>query len=98
MFVRAFPRADNGAFEGSADKEALRFAVGINCRSRCHIGFSCASHRSRRNAGVRAESDISALGKGRNRAVVVKHDNKIGDLRPNLRSPTGAAGPDKRWP
>src|SRR5437660_6725690 len=98
MIVRAFACADHSAFQRRADKKTFRFAVGINCRSRSHIGLSRASHWSRGNACVRSERHISALRKGANSAFVVKHDHKIGHLRADLGSPTCAAGADERRP
>jgi hypothetical protein len=85
MLVRALACADHSAFQRRADKKAFRFAVGINCRSRCHIGLGSASHWSRRHARVRSERHISALGKRANGALVVEHNHKIGHLRADLR-------------
>src|SRR6202011_203401 len=90
--IRAVACSDHSAFQRSADKKAFRLAVGINRRSRCHIGLSSASHRPRGNAGVHPQRHISTLRKSANSAFVVKHDYKIGPLRADLRSPPGTAG------
>src|SRR2546423_15302847 len=95
-FVRALARPDHSAFQRSADKKTFRFAVGINGRSRCHVGLGSAPDRPRCNARISAEGHISALRKSANSAFVVKHDDKIGHLSADLGSPTRAAGSDER--
>ena len=44
---------------------------------------------------IRAEGHVSSFGECANGAFIVKHDDKIGDLRTNLRPKTGAAGTDE---
>jgi hypothetical protein len=98
MFIRPRACANHSAFERCPDEKAFGFAVGINCRSRRHVGFCSASDRPGRDTRVRTERHVSSFGKCANRAFIVKHNDKIGHFRADLEPPTCAARADKRRP
>src|SRR5436853_6020659 len=90
-------RSDDSAFERSANEQAFRFAVSINCGSRGHVRFRGTSDRAGSDACVRAKGDISAFGERPHSAFSIQHNHEVRDLRANLRPPACAGSADERW-
>ncbi len=85
------------AFQGHAGKETLALAVGVNGSRRCDGARRSAAYRACRGADIRADRNVSSSGKCLDGAVIVENDHEIGYLRADLKTPSRAAGGDKRW-
>src|SRR6266536_1712040 len=85
------------AFQGYAGEETLALAVGVNSSGWCDCARRSAAYWSCRSTDVSANRHVASSGKRSHGSVIVKDDHEIGYLRADLKSPSRAAGGDKRW-
>lgn len=90
-------RRDYCAFDRCAREETLASAVGVDCRSRSDARVRITPYWAGGRARVDAKRDVAVTGKRANGRVGVEHKDKVGDLRADLWTPTGAARSHERW-
>lgn len=96
--VGRFLRCDHRAFDRRAREKALAPAIGVDGRCRSYARLRITAYGPGGCACVDPERDIAVTGERADGGVGVEHKDKVGDLRANLRAPTGAASPYERRP